>query len=420
MLRKAKLFAIAAVVAVTGFFLIPNNSVRDTVELTIGVSTADAQKRKRRSLFSVLFGRKRAARKRVRSRVRVTRRKRLRKRKRSRNRSRRSRRASVARAARTQKAENAKAVLVIGDFLAGGLADGLQVLLADSAGLRVVDSTRGLSGLVRQDVVNWSERLGELVEEVKPAYVVAMVGTNDRQMIREAGKRMRRRTPEWDVSYKRRVESLGAALKATGLPYSWVGLPPMRIKSMNKDFIDFNDWYEAAAKSPQGQFVDVWDGFTDEDGNYSRSGPDVNGQIVLLRPKDGINLTKAGRRRLAFYVEAHIRKAIADPAGLLAAAGAASFSIEDATPAAPEYDPEKTGRTNVVKLNDPVTDGAIGLAGETVVFSPSVVLKATKVQGPSVETATTKPKQQRADNFSWPRRSYASVPQSSSVAAASQ
>ncbi len=420
MLRNVKMLIMATVVAVSGFFLIPDNPVRDNVEITLGVSTAEAQKRKRRSLFSVLFGRKRAARKRVRGRVRVTRRKRLRKRRRSRNRSRRSRRAGVARAALTPKAENAKAVLVVGDFLAAGLADGLQVLLADSAGLRVADASRGLSGLVRSDIVNWSGRLAELVDEVKPAYIVAMVGANDRQLIREAGRKLKRRTPEWDVSYKKRVEGLGSALKATGLPYSWVGLPPMRIKSMSKDFVDFNNWYEAAAKSPQGQFVDVWDGFTDEDGNYSRSGPDVNGQIVLLRPKDGINLTKAGRRRLAFYVEAHIRKAIDDPSGLVAAAGAGSFSIEDAAPATPEYDPERTGRTTVVNLNDPVTDGAIGLAGEKVEFSPVVVVKANKIQAPTAERTAAKPAQQRADNFSWPPRSYASAPQSSSVATASQ
>ncbi|MGI9357162.1 MAG: SGNH/GDSL hydrolase family protein [Rhizobiaceae bacterium] len=413
-----------------GFFLLPDRAARNGVELTLGVSIAEAQKRKRRSLFSVIFGNKRANRKAVRGNVKVRRRKRLRKSRRARNRarsrlaSRRSkRRRGVSRAALTPKVEkidSAKVVLVVGDFLAGGLADGLQVLLADSAGLRVVDASNGLSGLVRADVVNWPQRIDQLAAEIKPAYVVAMVGANDRQLIRENGRNLKKRTPGWDASYKRRINEFGEALKATGLPYSWVGLPPMRIKSLSKDFLIFNEWYGATAKAPQGKFVDVWDGFSDEDGNYSRSGPDVSGQIVLLRPKDGINLTKAGRRRLAFYVEAHIRKAVNDPSGLFAAGVNGSFSIENPTTKADEYDPEKTGRTIVVNLNDPVVDGVNGLAGETVDLSANVLAKVKRGDAPEVVQPEGKLPQQRADNFSWPPKSYVSVPQPASVATASQ
>lgn len=430
MLRRARTLIVIFAVAATGFFLLPDRAAHNSVELTLGVTTAEAQKRNRRSLFSVIFGRSKANRKAVRGRAKVRRRKRLRKSRRARNRarshlaSRRSKRKrGVSRAALTpkvEKVENAKTVLVVGDFLAGGLADGLQVLLSDSAGLRVVDSSNGLSGLVRADVVNWPQRIGELVEELKPAYVVAMVGANDRQLIRENGRNLKKRTPEWDASYKRRIDEFGTALKATGLPYSWVGLPPMRIKSLSKDFVIFNEWYGAAAKTPQGKFVDVWDGFSDEDGNYSRSGPDVSGQIVLLRPKDGINLTKAGRRRLAFYVEAHIRSAVNDPSGLVAAGGNGSFSIENPTTKADEYDPEKTGRTIVVNLNDPVVDGVNGLAGETIDLSANVLARVKRNAGPEVSPPTAKSPQQRADNFSWPPKPYASVPQSSPVAAASQ
>ena len=366
----------------------------------------------------------------MRGRVKVRRRKRSRSRKRLRKSSRRrtaSRRSKrnrgVSRASLTpkvEKIEDAKIVLVIGDFFAGGLADGLQVLLADSAGLRVVESTNGLSGLVRADVVNWPQRIGELVEEVKPAYIVAMVGANDRQLIREAGKKLKKRTPDWDTSYKRRVEAFGGALKATGLPYSWVGLPPMRLKSLSQDYLVFNEWYRAAAKAPQGKYVDVWDGFSDENGSYSRSGPDVSGQIVLLRPKDGINLTKAGRQRLAFYVASDIRKAVNDPSSLFAAGGKDSFGIESVSPEADAYDPGRTGRTVVVNLNDPTVDGVSVLAGEAVDFSVGVLKNVNKVPEPQISEIASKPTRQRVDSFSWPPKSYSPAQQTSSVATAGQ
>jgi hypothetical protein len=46
-------------------------------------------------------------------------------------------------------------------------------------------------------------------------------------------------------------------------------------------------------------FVDVWDGFVDEDGRYAQSGPDYEGQIRRLRSGDGVHFTEAGTRKLA-------------------------------------------------------------------------------------------------------------------------
>ena len=65
----------------------------------------------------------------------------------------------------------------------------------------------------------------------------------------------------------------------------------------------FNDIYRTAAESAGGEFVDIWDGFVDENGAFVDNGPDMNGQPVRLRGADGINLSKAGKRKIAFYAE---------------------------------------------------------------------------------------------------------------------
>src|SRR5690606_7507850 len=50
-------------------------------------------------------------------------------------------------------------------------------------------------------------------------------------------------------------------------------------------------------------FVDIWEGFVDENGAFTFTGPDMNGQNVRLRASDGINLTQAAKRKIAFYLE---------------------------------------------------------------------------------------------------------------------
>jgi hypothetical protein len=50
-------------------------------------------------------------------------------------------------------------------------------------------------------------------------------------------------------------------------------------------------------------FVDIWNGFADEEGKYVAYGPDIRGQAVQLRASDGLNFTRAGQRKLAYFVE---------------------------------------------------------------------------------------------------------------------
>jgi hypothetical protein len=47
---------------------------------------------------------------------------------------------------------------------------------------------------------------------------------------------------------------------------------------------------------------------TDEHGQYSAFGPDINGQIVKLRSADGVHFTEAGARSVAHFVEGEIKK----------------------------------------------------------------------------------------------------------------
>jgi uncharacterized protein len=51
-----------------------------------------------------------------------------------------------------EKAPDAKTILVVGDFMAGGLSEGLDLAFEQEAGIRIVDKSSGSSGFVRDDV----------------------------------------------------------------------------------------------------------------------------------------------------------------------------------------------------------------------------------------------------------------------------
>ena len=398
MLFRVRRLGIAMLALVFAIVAIPAFDLRSDGQLTFGLPQAHAQqakpKKKRRSLFSTLFGRKKAKKKKV-----VKKPSRTNLKKKARLAAKKKRKAVPAKPVVPKRAD-AKVILVLGDFFAGSLADGLTDALSDVATLRVVDESKDLSGFVRDDIVNWSAKLPVLIEDIKPSYIVVMVGANDRRSIRLEETQLKRQSPEWFTTYGERVARFSQSLKATGIQYSWVGLPPVRRKSMSKDFLKFNEIFGKVASSETGKFVDVWDGFSNSKGNYSRSGPDVNGQIVLLRRKDGINLSKAGRGRLAFYVEGPIVKLLGGredkqgPAVVLGG-GTEAFTINS-----PAYDPQKSGKTFVIRLIDPSTDGGDALAGETVEFAKG----GNPAPKPTIEAVSRQDlqNQPRVNNFTWP------------------
>lgn len=260
-----------------------------------------------------------------------------------------------------EKAENAAKILVVGDFMADALHSGLRFTYAENPNVVFVNETSGLSGMVRDDVVDWPQKTAEAIAEIKPVAVIVQVGMNDRQQMRLESGRVAKLSDEWKAEYERRVEATVKAVRDANLTLIWVGLPPVKSGAMSSDYVSFNDIYRTKVEAAGGRFADVWDGFTNAEGKFVSAGPDVNGQIVRLRNSDGINVTRAGQVKLAFYAEKEIRKAL----GIGAGSEVASSRGQDrkAVILEPEYDPATSGRTVVMLLDGPQADGGETLDG---------------------------------------------------------
>jgi hypothetical protein len=82
-----------------------------------------------------------------------------------------------------------------------------------------------------------------------------------------------------------------------------------------------DELYRGRAEKAGIAYVDIWDGFVDDQGRYAVQGPDFEGQIRRLRTADGVHFTKAGAVKLASYGRARTATADVDPGR---AGGAAS------------------------------------------------------------------------------------------------
>ena len=298
-----------------------------------------------------------------------------------------------------KKLENARKILVVGDFMAKSLSEGLRTAFQQAPGVAVLRKTNGSSGLVRDDYYNWNRNLPGILDEFQPSIVIVMIGSNDRQEIRQNRKRIPVRSEQWVTEYTDRVDTMARAIRARNIPLIWVGAPSYKSSSMSADILAFNSIYRSVVEEVNGEYVDIWDGFVDADGKFVYTGSDIIGQQVRLRTSDGIRMTKAGKRKLAFYVEKSIRRLLGDDAN----EGIAKLTEEN-LPELLVLHPD-TGaamvRTSPISMVDPGLDGSDQLLGTA---APQTSLTRTPRDDLVFDGKTSKAPPGRADHFVLPQK----------------
>ncbi len=212
------------------------------------------------------------------------------------------------------------------------------------------------------------------------------------------------RSERWEELYIKRIDDTIAALKSTGVPVYWVGLPPLRGTRSTADMQYLSDLYRNRAEKAGIDYIEVWDGFIDDAGRFTVQGPDFEGQIRRLRTGDGVYFTKAGARKLAHYVEREVRRDLNRvlPVALPVPEETPAVAAKPAPagPAAPAAPPARPLVGPVVPLTASANDTEETLLGGSAP-RPASDGPAAKVlvKGEPASTAVG-----RADDFAWPPR----------------
>jgi len=221
-----------------------------------------------------------------------------------------------------------------------------------------------------------------------------MIGMNDRHSMQaclppDSGDNAKPsihafRSKEWAQAYGKEVDEVFSLLKSKSVPVFWVGLPPAKnIRAADISFL--NDVFREHAEKGEIGYIDVWNAFIDEDGDFTIRGRDVNGQMGPLRATDGLNFTKAGARKLALNLEQAISRTLLQPAPI------------DLPIALKE-----TGHAPTESNERPIAGPVIPITAEPV--RADVLLGATAPSDARLlDGQPQTPAPGRADDFSWPR-----------------
>jgi hypothetical protein len=341
---------------------------------------------------------------------------------------------SKAPAPRKLETPPSSTIVVVGDSMADWLGYGLDETYADQPDTSVVREVRATAGLIRYDPKNetldWPAAIKDQLANEKPKAIIVMLGLNDRLPIRDGalpakgaettpaqksgapsdataaqpagvdttqhpvpGRSYDFHTDLWAELYVKRIDAMIAALKSKGVPVLWVGLPALRGPKSTSDMAYLDELYRERAERAGIYYVDIWDGFTDDQGRYAVDGPDFEGQIRRLRTADGVHFTKAGAVKLASYVDQELRRVL---------------SNHVAPVALPEQGaPVKsgTGRPDIgpvlpltVSSTEGGAGGLLGGGSESAPLASDPLAQKVLDRGAPIAAVAG-----RADDFSWPR-----------------
>jgi hypothetical protein len=299
-------------------------------------------------------------------------------------------------------------VAVVGDSLAGMLAQGLSEAFADDPRVEILNKTKEDTGLVRDDFYDWRLAVRKLLDGPQHIDVaVIQIGINDNQKLHLGDVALEPLSKPFNEIYAKRVEEIAAAFRDRNVPLVWVGLPIMRSDALSSAALLFNDLDRQYAGALGARYVDLFEPFANIDSAYKATGPDVNGDIVRLRAGDGVHFNKAGARKAAHFVAPEIRhvlQASLQPSGAPGEAAPnpalpppvpATLTPAEQTPSqqtpSEQVRPPKPLAGKVQPLSEPAISPGGGLAG----------LPATPA-APPPDAAPTQPG--RADDFNWPRK----------------
>ncbi len=307
---------------------------------------------------------------------------------------------------KTPAIEDKTRVVVFGDSMAVGLADGLAGIMTEEKGFQVQRMSRTNSGIVRKDYYDWADEITRAIEGQRINIAILMIGINDRQAIQLDGQSFELKTPRWTEVYRSRVDELIKILQNHGAAVYWTGLPIMRANRYSQDIAFLNNTVRERAGLTGAPFIDVWDAFATAEGEYSKDGPDLTGQRRTMRRSDGIHLTNAGNAKLGHFVDQVIRRdiSVAGVDGKRLIIQSRSGGLVVSGMGAGATDKELAGANPGGQAGEGLGGPAVALStlgsgakndGEATVSPLFQVL----MRGESLE-----PKPGRADDFAWPRK----------------
>lgn len=203
-------------------------------------------------------------------------------------------------------------VLILGDGYAEGAWLGLNNVLKDNKKIELTREISYRAGLIPRGRQDWVATIDDMLNKQSYDIAVIMLGLADRRTLSIDGQKFNTDEDGWRLYYQRRIKEVIRKFKRRKIALYWVGMPIVAPTKTREYMQRLNRIVQSETTSAQIRYIDHWLQFANENGDYSKYGPDIEGKIRLLRRKDGIYFTKAGYEKLGYFINTFIQRDLRD------------------------------------------------------------------------------------------------------------
>jgi hypothetical protein len=189
-------------------------------------------------------------------------------------------------------------VFMFGDSQVFSLGSGLSRLTGKDGPIAVDFLPVHSSGFIRGDYFNWPSKLEDTFTNGSYEAGIMMLGMNDYQNFwSDAGKVLKKRTPEWEAAYKQKCRSIIDIALASVPRLYWVGMPVVRNDAYSESlaYIDSVQDSLAAEYSPDVLVrISLKDTIPGSGQKYADSVEFPKGKKLRVMSEDGSHFTVEG------------------------------------------------------------------------------------------------------------------------------
>lgn len=193
-------------------------------------------------------------------------------------------------------------VLFVGDSLMQGVAPHMANTLLKRYKVKSINLSRQSTGLAYPSFFNWPKTVESTLQgHPKIRLMVMFLGPNDPWDMPDGKHKpfLRFKTPEWEVAYRQRIDSILDSARAHQVQVIWVGPPNMEKAKLSTAMAYLNGLYKSQLEAYHQHFVSANEilGYQTDEFSYYLT---VDGsRKVKTRVDDGIHFTPTGQRLIA-------------------------------------------------------------------------------------------------------------------------
>lgn len=196
-------------------------------------------------------------------------------------------------------------VFLVGDSLMQGVAPHLANSLRKRYQIRTVNLSKQSTGLAYPGFFNWPKTVADTLDhEPNVRLMVVFLGPNDPwDMPQGKGKPfLRFKSPEWELAYRARIDSILEQARTHNVQVIWVGPPNMEKARLSTAMGYLSGLYQEQTALFGQHYVSANPilGYTDANFSYTVQTP--QGKRVKVRVDDGIHFTITGQKMIAEQV----------------------------------------------------------------------------------------------------------------------